>query len=81
MNNEDNFLYTLQKKFCEDNRVPCFASTVCNHTYKWVKAPTYGHKQTLTEMLIQEHGEVEAMRIASSTHIISCPVCSRSWCD
>ena len=77
----DNIHYENQRTYCDTNKVPFFASSNCNHTYGWVRDDRYGKLQTLSEMLIEKHGEEEAFKISSSTHIISCPTCSRSWCD
>jgi hypothetical protein len=60
--------YDNQRIFCEQNNVPFFAHSKCN-------------QQTLSEMLVERYGDEEAFIISSSTHITSCPVCSRSWCD
>lgn len=73
--------YENQKLFCEANKLPLFASTSCNHMYPWVQDERYGNLQTLSEMLVERYGEEEAFRISSSSHITSCPACSRSWCD
>lgn len=73
--------YINQVKYCEANKLPMFASARCSHNYAWVFVKDYGRLQTLGEMLIEKYGEEEAMKIASSTHIISCPICSKSWCD
>lgn len=77
----DNIHYDNQRAYCKANSVPMFASSSCNHTYGWVMDDRYGNLQTLTEMLIEKYGEEEAFKVASSTHIISCPGCGRSWCD
>jgi hypothetical protein len=77
----DNIHYDNQRTYCKNRDIPMFASSSCNHTYGWVEDDRYGKLQTLSEMLIEKHGEEEAFRISSSTHIISCPTCWRSWCD
>ena len=77
----DNIHYDNQKTYCKSRDIPFFASSSCNHTYDWIQDDRYGKLQTLSEMLIEKHGDEEAFRISSSTHIISCPACSRSWCD
>jgi hypothetical protein len=76
-----NIHYDNQKLYCTTNKLPMFASSSCNHTYGWVRDERHGNLQTLSEMLIEKHGHDEAFVISSSTHIISCPICNRSWCD
>jgi hypothetical protein len=74
--------YSNQKMYCENNKLPLFASSSCDHSYGWNKhRDNYNELQTLGEILIGKYGEDEAFKISSSTHIISCPGCSRSWCD
>lgn len=73
--------YENQRVYCKTNNVPLFAYESCNHMYKWVPRDTYGHTQSLGEMLVQKYGEEEAFKISAGTHIIGCPTCSRSWCD
>ena len=73
--------YNNQKVFCDTNRVPFFASRSCSHMYPWVQDERYGNTQTLGEMLVAEYGEEKALELSISSHITSCPVCSRSWCD
>ena len=73
-------LYELQKDFCKRNNLPLFASQKCNHTYPWVKGDLYGKLQSFDQMMIEKYGQ-DAHLKASSEHIISCPSCSRSWCD
>lgn len=77
----DNIHYDNQKLYCETNKLPFFASSSCNHTYGWVRDDRYGKLQTLSEMLVEKHGDDKAFIISSSSHIISCPTCGRSWCD
>lgn len=77
----DNIHYDNQRIYCNNNDVPFFASSSCNHMYDWVSDHRYGNTQTLTEMLIEKYGDDKAFVIASSSHITSCPGCSRSWCD
>jgi hypothetical protein len=77
----EDIYYNNQRIFCEKNKYPLFASGSCDHTYSWVRDERYGKLQTLGEMLVERYGEEEAFRISSSTHIISCPTCCRSWCD
>lgn len=77
----DNIHYDNQRIYCENNKVPFFASSSCNHMYNWVRDDRYGKTQTLTEMLIEKYGDDQAFVIASSSHITSCPGCGRSWCD
>ena len=73
--------YDNQRLFCEQKKLPLFAYTSCNHMYNWVRGEQYGKLQTLGEMLIEKYGEEEAFKVSTSSHIISCPSCSRSWCD
>ena len=77
----DNIHYDNQRIYCNNNDVPFFASSSCNHEYDWVSDHRYGHLQTLSEMLIERYGDDKAFVIASSSHITSCPICNRSWCD
>ena len=74
--------YQNQKNFCEKHRVPFFSSASCSHTSKWMQErPEYHKLQTLGDMLVEIHGEDEAFKISSGTHITGCPTCGRSWCD
>lgn len=77
----EDIFFENQRKYCKDNNVPLFASYTCNHTYPWVRDDLYGKTQTLGDMLVDKYGEEKAFAISSSTHIISCPACNRSWCD
>jgi len=72
--------YENQRIYCENNKVPFFASSSCNHVNGWNRN-NEGVLQTLGEILVERYGEDEAFKISSGTHIISCPGCSRSWCD
>ena len=73
--------YDNQRIYCEANKLPLFAYRHCDHRYNWIRDERYGKLQTLSEMLVERYGDEEAFRISASSHIISCPVCSRSWCD
>lgn len=75
--------YENQRIYCENNKLPFFASRNCNHSYGWNRErDNHGVLQTLGEILVEKYGsEEEAFKISSSTHIISCPGCCRSWCD
>ena len=74
--------YENQKLFCNNSKVPLFASSSCSHQYRWnVDRDNYGKLQTLGEMLVEKYGEEKAFKISSDTHITGCPICGRSWCD
>lgn len=73
--------YNNQKIYCEQNKLPMFASSSCSHMYSWIQDERYGNIQTLGEMLVERHGEQRAFQISASTHITGCPVCSRAWDD
>jgi hypothetical protein len=73
--------YENQKVFCKQNNLPMFASSKCDHRYDWIRDDRYGKLQTFGEMLVEKYGEKEAFIVSSSSHIISCPACCRSWCD
>lgn len=73
--------YQNQKLYCETNRVPFFASSSCSHMYPWIHDERYGNRQSLGEMLVERYGEEKAFELSAGSHITSCPVCSRSWCD
>ena len=74
--------YENQRIYCENNKLPLFASRSCNHSYGWNRErDNYGVLQTLGEILVQRYGKDKALELSSSSHIISCPGCSRSWCD
>lgn len=81
MEKQMDIYYENQRLFCEQNKVPLFAYTSCDHRYKWITDERYGNRQTLGEMLIEKYGEEKAFVVSASSHIISCPCCSRSWCD
>jgi len=74
--------YENQKLYCINNNLPMFASRRCNHINSWsFDKGNEGVLQTLGESLIDKYGFEEAFRVSASTHIISCPGCSKSWCD
>ena len=74
--------YENQRIYCENNKVPFFASSSCNHSYGWNRdRDNYNKLQTLGEILVERYGTDKALELSSSSHIISCPGCSRSWCD
>ena len=74
--------YENQRIYCENNKLPLFASRSCNHSYGWNRdRDNHGVLQSLGEILVQRYGEDKALELSSSSHIISCPGCSRSWCD
>lgn len=71
-----------QRMYCNNNNLPLFAYSSCNHSYPWnVKKYNYGIRQSLGEILIDKYGEEEALRVSCNSHIISCPGCGKSWCD
>jgi hypothetical protein len=70
-----------QSIFCKQNNLPLFASTSCSHMYNWVTGDKYGNLQSFGEMLVEKYGDEEAFIISAGTHVISCPSCSKSWCD
>ncbi len=77
-----NIHFDNQELFCKNNNVPLFAYKSCNHSYPWMENnEKYNNLQTLSEMLVERYGDEEAFIVSSSTHITSCPICSRSWCD
>lgn len=76
----DNYLYENQRIYCQDNNLPFFASSSCNHNNSW-HTENKGKLQTLTEILEEKYGKEDAFLIASATHITSCPGCCKSWCD
>lgn len=79
---EQDIYYQNQKLYCENNKLPLFSHSTCDHSYGWnTSRPNYGQLQTLGEMLVNKYGSEEAFIISASTHIISCPSCNRSWCD
>lgn len=80
MENKDIY-YENQRLFCEQNKLPLFAYSSCDHTYSWVRDERYGKRQTLGEMLVEKYGEEDAFKVSASSHITSCPGCCRSWCD
>ena len=57
-----------QEKYCKDNRVPFFAPDKCSGTHY--------HPHPITN--IWEHISVN---YAMTNHIISCPLCHKSFCD
>jgi len=74
--------YENQRIYCENNKLPLFASRSCNHSYGWNRdRDNHGVLQSLGEILVERYGEDKALELSSSSHIISCPGCSRSWCD
>lgn len=74
--------YDNQRLFCNTNNYPLFAHTYCDHTPKWmVDDDRYTKRQTLGEMLVECYGEEQAAIVSAGSHITSCPVCSKSWCD
>jgi hypothetical protein len=79
----EDLYYENQRIFCEQKKVPLFASRSCDHSYGWNRErDNHGVLQTLGEILLERYGsEDEASRISSSTHITGCPGCGRSWCD
>jgi len=70
-------IYELQKQFCERNNLPLFASEKCFHDYEWVDE---SRKITTFDEMMKEKYD-DARLAASSMHIISCPICCKSWCD
>ena len=78
----EDLYYENQRIYCENNKLPLFASRSCDHTYGWNRhRDNHGVLQTLGDILIEKYGEDKALELSSSSHIISCPGCSRSWCD
>jgi len=78
----EDIYFENQRIYCENNRLPLFASRSCDHTYGWNRdRDNYSKLQTLGEILIERYGEDKALELSASSHIISCPGCSRSWCD
>jgi hypothetical protein len=74
-----SYLYENQKVFCEQNKLPLFANRSCSHDVSW--GGDYHDKPTeFDDMLRDRYGE-QAEIISMSQHIISCPVCWKSWCD
>ena len=74
--------YENQRIYCENNKLPFFSSRSCDHSYGWNRErDNYNKLQTLGEILVERYGEDKALELSSSSHIISCPGCSRSWCD
>ena len=79
---KNDVYYQNQELFCRERKLPLFAYSNCSHRYRWMtNSDKYGVNQTLGEMLVEKYGEEEAFKISASTHITSCPCCSRSWCD
>ena len=72
--------YQAQKEYCTREKVPMFASSSCNHMERWIHDDRYGKLQSLGEIMVEKYGD-NALLKASSTHIISCPTCNKSWCD
>jgi hypothetical protein len=79
---QKDIYYENQRIYCENNKLPFFASRSCNHSYGWNRdRDNYGKLQTLREILVERYGIDDALELSSTSHIISCPGCSRSWCD
>ena len=57
--------YQNQKQYCQQNKVPMFASSSCSHTYSWVRDNLYGKEQTLGEMLVDKYGHDRAFIMSS----------------
>lgn len=80
MEKEIDIYYENQELYCKRNNEPFFAPKSCNHMYRWIRDDRYGKLQTLGEMLVEKYGD-KAFEISAGTHIISCPICCKSWCD
>lgn len=71
-----------QKKMCKTDNLPVFVSS-CSHDTPWTRTFDYqAPNRNLTDMLVFKLGDLsKALLYAASYHIISCPICNKSWCD
>lgn len=64
-----------QRIYCKNNNVPFFANRFCSHDVLWGDDGRY----------IGKHEDYWAAYITDeksmSEHIVSCPVCHKSFCD
>ena len=75
----EDILYDNQKLYCSNNNLPLFAHKSCHHNVSW--GGDYSNAPTdFGDMLVSKYGEEEALK-KSYSHIISCPICSKTWCD
>jgi hypothetical protein len=77
-----------QRKYCEDNDVPHFASKN-GHCWSCKKNIymqrhwkfTGGMNKTLVDKEVADHSTGITTKEASETLVIGCPHCNRSYCD
>lgn len=63
--------YNNQRLYCEKHNVPLFAPQTCSHYVRW------GDYHEAPKDIFEVIDDITSM----STHIISCPICHKSFCD
>ena len=66
--------YNNQKIYCKNNNLPMFAGRECSHDVTWGnEKEQYQRTNDYWDVITDEQSMGE--------HIISCPVCHKSFCD
>ena len=67
--------YSNQKLFCKNHKLPMFANRTCSHDVTWGYDEDYSNKS-------RDYWATHITDEQSMTeHIVSCPVCHKSFCD